>query len=62
MLREHPTAAARTVATARRHGVVSRVLRGVALQISPPLVVTEAELETIVGGIAAALEETLSAL
>ena len=62
VLREHPTAVARTVATARRHAVVSRVLRGVALQISPPLVVTEAELETIVGGIAAALEETVSAL
>jgi adenosylmethionine-8-amino-7-oxononanoate aminotransferase len=32
--------------------VITRVLRGVALQLSPPLVVTEDELAAIVDGIA----------
>ena len=36
---------AAVVEAARRSGVITRLLRGVALQISPPLVVTETELE-----------------
>ena len=35
--------------------MISRLLRGVALQISPPLVVTEDELGRIVDGIGAAV-------
>ena len=50
------------VLAARRRGVLTRLLRGVALQISPPFVVTEDELERIVDGIASALRETVAAL
>jgi adenosylmethionine-8-amino-7-oxononanoate aminotransferase len=42
---------------ARGHGVLTRVLRGVALQVSPPLVITEAEIRTLVDGLEAALAE-----
>jgi adenosylmethionine-8-amino-7-oxononanoate aminotransferase len=62
LLAAHPTAGVAVVTAARRHGVVSRALRGVALQISPPLVVTEGELEAVVGGLRAAVEETVADL
>jgi putrescine aminotransferase len=42
---------------ARSNGVLTRVLRGVALQVSPPLVITEAEIRTLVDGLEAALAE-----
>ncbi len=58
----HPTAGVAVVAAARRHGVISRALRGVAMQISPPLVVTEDELATIADGIAEAIRETIASL
>src|SRR6186713_28446 len=58
----HPTAGVAVVSAARRHGVISRALRGVALQISPPLIVEEAELVSIADGLRAALEETLPSL
>ena len=61
LLTEHPAAGASVVLAARRHGVLSRLLRGVALQISPPFVVTESELETIIDGIAASLQEVVPA-
>ena len=61
LLAANPTLLPSIVSVARRHGVLSRFLRGVALQISPPLVVTEAELTTIVGGITAGLRETVDA-
>ena len=48
-------------AAARRHGVLTRVLRGVALQVSPPFVVTEAEIAAMVDGLEAALEEVAAA-
>jgi putrescine aminotransferase len=41
----------------RRHGILTRVLRGVALQISPPFVITEDEIVTMVDGFEAALAE-----
>ena len=44
LLAEHPVAGAAVVITARKHGVLTRLLRGVALQVSPPFVVTEDEL------------------
>jgi adenosylmethionine-8-amino-7-oxononanoate aminotransferase len=59
LLAEHPTIGSTAVAAARRHGVITRFLRGVAFQISPPLVVTEDELEAMVGGIRDALVETV---
>jgi adenosylmethionine-8-amino-7-oxononanoate aminotransferase len=53
-----PTAAAMA---ARRHGVVTRVLRGVALQLSPPFVVTEDELAAMVEGVAVGVREAAAA-
>ena len=41
---------------AREHGVVTRVLAGGALQVSPPLVITRAELDELTAGFAAALD------
>ena len=62
LLAEHPAAGAAVVLAARKRGVLTRLLRGVALQISPPFVVTEDELETVVGAIAASLREVAQAL
>ena len=53
LLAASPGAPAAAVLEARRHGVLTRALRGVALQLSPPFVVTPAELEEIVAGVAA---------
>ena len=44
-------------AAARGYGVLTRVLRGVALQVSPPFVITEVEIRTLVDGLEAALAE-----
>jgi len=40
----------------REHGVITRVLMGGALQVSPPLVITRAELDEMAAGFAAALD------
>jgi adenosylmethionine-8-amino-7-oxononanoate aminotransferase len=45
-------------ASARRHGVLTRVMRGVALQVSPAFVVSESEIAALVDGLEAALSET----
>jgi putrescine---pyruvate transaminase len=55
-----PGIGARVVAAARRRGVITRLLRGVALQISPPFVITAAELHQIADVFAAALDAELS--
>jgi putrescine---pyruvate transaminase len=55
-----PGIGARVVAAARRRGVITRLLRGVALQISPPFVITAAELHQISEVFAAALDAELS--
>jgi putrescine---pyruvate transaminase len=57
LLAENPAAPMAAVLAARSHGVLTRALRGVALQISPPLVVTAEELEAIVDGVAAGVRE-----
>jgi len=62
LLAEHPAAGAAVVLAARKHGVLTRLLRGVALQISPPFVVTEDELAKVVDAIAASLREVVPAL
>ena len=62
LVAERPTAPAEAMMAARRQGVLTRALRGVALQISPPFVVTEDELATIVDGIAAGVRETTAAV
>jgi adenosylmethionine-8-amino-7-oxononanoate aminotransferase len=46
-----------TFTAARRHGVLTRVLRGRALQVSPTFVITEAEITTLVDGLEAALRD-----
>ncbi len=53
LLAASPGAPAAAVLEARRHGVLTRALRGVALQLSPPFVVTPDELEEIVAGVTA---------
>lgn len=62
LLSEHPTVGLQVVAAARERGVISRFLRGVALQISPPLVVAEDELATIVGGVGDAVQDVVASL
>ncbi|HWF81130.1 MAG TPA: aminotransferase class III-fold pyridoxal phosphate-dependent enzyme [Streptosporangiaceae bacterium] len=53
-----PTAGQRLVLAIRERGVITRLLRGVALQISPPFVITEAE----IGRIAEVYGDALSSL
>ena len=53
LLAASPGAPAAAVLEARRQGVLTRALRGVALQLSPPFVVVPDELEEIVAGVAA---------
>jgi putrescine---pyruvate transaminase len=48
------------VLAARRHGVLTRALRGVALQISPPLVVTEDELTAMVDAVEFGVREAVA--
>jgi len=61
LLAADPGLPERTVTAALRHGVATRVLRGHALQISPPFVITEAEIDTMVDGLGAALEDVARA-
>ncbi|MBO0835308.1 MAG: aspartate aminotransferase family protein [Actinobacteria bacterium] len=56
-----PRIGARVVASARRRGVITRLLRGVALQLSPPFVITAAELHQISEILAASLDAELAA-
>jgi putrescine aminotransferase len=51
-----PGLGARLVAAIRERGVITRLLRGVALQVSPPFVITEAEIGRIAETFAAALD------
>src|SRR5262249_13802874 len=51
-----PTLADKAALLARDHGVLTRVLAVGALQISPPLVISRAELDEIASGIGAALD------
>jgi adenosylmethionine-8-amino-7-oxononanoate aminotransferase len=52
-----PGLAPRLVTAIRERGVITRLLRGTALQISPPFVITEAEIGTIAEAFAGALDE-----
>jgi adenosylmethionine-8-amino-7-oxononanoate aminotransferase len=60
LLAADPGLPERLVVAALRHGVATRVLRGHALQISPPFVITEAEITTMVDGLGAAFDEVVS--
>jgi adenosylmethionine-8-amino-7-oxononanoate aminotransferase len=61
VLAASPTAPEVVVATLRRHGILTRTLRGVALQVSPPFVIEEAEIRALVDGFEAALAEVAAA-
>jgi putrescine---pyruvate transaminase len=49
--------AGRLVPACRRHGIMGRVLATGALQISPPLVLTDTEVEELASGLRAALDD-----
>lgn len=51
-----PGLGTRLVADIRERGVITRLLRGVALQVSPPFVITEPELDQIAEVLATALD------
>lgn len=53
LLAANPAAPMAAVVAARGQGILTRALRGVALQISPPFVVTEDELATIADALTA---------
>ena len=52
---------AKVVGAALRHGVATRVLRGHALHISPAFTITDGEVDTLVDGLGAALEDVAAA-
>jgi adenosylmethionine-8-amino-7-oxononanoate aminotransferase len=54
-----PAIGQRLVKAVRDRGVITRLLRGVALQISPPFVITEAELGQIAEAFAGAFDEVI---
>jgi putrescine---pyruvate transaminase len=56
-----PGLGAKLVRDIRERGVITRLLRGVALQVSPPFVITEAELGRIADTFAAALDAAAAA-
>jgi putrescine aminotransferase len=51
-----PAIGSRLVLAARERGVITRLLRGVALQVSPPFVITEQEIGRIAEAFAGALD------
>jgi adenosylmethionine-8-amino-7-oxononanoate aminotransferase len=57
LLAADPGVPERAIAAALEHGVATRVLRGHALQISPPFVISESEIDVMVDGLAAAIED-----
>ncbi|MET1008509.1 MAG: aminotransferase class III-fold pyridoxal phosphate-dependent enzyme [Gaiellaceae bacterium] len=61
LLAASPGAPAAAVLEARRQGVLTRALRGVALQLSPPFIVAPDELEEIVAGVAAGVRAAAAA-
>jgi adenosylmethionine-8-amino-7-oxononanoate aminotransferase len=52
-----PAVGQKLVLAARSNGVITRLLRGIALQVSPPFVITEAEIGRIAEAFAAALDQ-----
>ncbi len=54
-----PALGGRLVTAAREHGVITRLLRGVALQISPPFIISETEIAQIGEVLAAILDAEL---
>ena len=56
LLADDPGAVDRAVVAARDAGVLTRNLRGRAYQISPPFVITEAEIGQLVDGLSAGID------
>ena len=61
VLAADPLTPDKVVAAALGHGVASRVLRAHAIHISPPFVITEAQIDAMVDGIGNALEDVAGA-
>jgi putrescine---pyruvate transaminase len=61
LLANDPGLTDRITLRARDHGVLTRTLVGGGLQISPPLVITRAELEEVASGLAGALDDIAAA-
>jgi adenosylmethionine-8-amino-7-oxononanoate aminotransferase len=57
ILADDPGLSDRICLGARKHGVLTRVLVGGGLQISPPLVITREELDEVASGLASALDD-----
>jgi putrescine aminotransferase len=62
VLAADPQAPDKVIEAALRHGVASRVLRGHAIHISPPFVITEGQIDALVDGIGNALEDVAGAV
>lgn len=52
-----PAIGQKLVLAVRKRGVITRLLRGIALQVSPPFVITEAEIDRIAEAFAGAFDE-----
>lgn len=61
VLADDPGLPERVVSAAQRHGIATRVLRGHALQFSPAFTITQEEIDAIVDGFGAAIEEVAGA-
>lgn len=61
VLAKDPAAPEKVVAACLRHGVATRVLRAHAIHISPPFVITGAQIDALVDGIGNALEDVAAA-
>jgi adenosylmethionine-8-amino-7-oxononanoate aminotransferase len=61
LLADDPGLTDRVTLRARDHGVLTRTLTGGALQISPPLVITRAQLDEVASGLRGALDDVAAA-
>jgi putrescine aminotransferase len=61
VLEKDATAIDKVIAASLQHGVASRVLRAHAVHISPPFVITEAQIDQMVDGIGNALDDVAAA-
>ncbi len=61
LLADDPGLTDRVTLQARAHGVLTRTLTGGGLQVSPPLVITRAELDELASGLRGALDDVAAA-
>ena len=62
VLAADPAAPDKVVGAALRHGIATRVLRGHAIHISPSFVITPAEIDTLVDGLAEAFADVAASV